>query len=192
VQRLPGLRVPGSWDGFEIAVRAVLGQQVTVRGATTLAGRLARTYGRPLEAPALGRAAGLDLLFPEPEVLSRADLTAIGLTSARSRAIRGLSRAVADGDLVLDGSADPVATLARLYALPGLGPWTAQYVALRALGEPDAFPAGDLGLRKAVANGAAELPSAGQLERQAESWRPWRAYAAMYLWCTPRRRRTSP
>jgi AraC family transcriptional regulator of adaptative response / DNA-3-methyladenine glycosylase II len=174
----PGLRVPGAWDGFELAVRAILGQQVSVRGATTLAGRLVERFGAALpdrDAEGPGR------LFPTPERLARARVESIGLPSARAGAIRALARAVAAGDLVLDGSADPDATRAALEALPGVGPWTGAYVAMRALREPDAFPHGDLGLRRALA-GPGGLPSAAALRARSEPWRPWRAYAALYLW----------
>jgi AraC family transcriptional regulator of adaptative response / DNA-3-methyladenine glycosylase II len=168
----PGLRVPGAWDGFEIAVRAILGQQVTVKGATTLAGRLVRDFGRKVDAPG-----GLSHLFPTPRVLARADLSRIGLPRARAESIRQLAHAVETGAVEFTRGADPEAFELSLTALPGIGPWTAQYVALRTLGEPDAFPCGDLGLRKAAGR---KTPK--DLERLAESWRPWRAYAALHLW----------
>ena len=173
VARRPGLRVPGAWDAFELAVRAVLGQQVTVRGATTLAGRLVRTFGKPLD-----RAEdGLTHLFPRPEALADADLTAIGLPRARAATIRALAR----GEVALDASRGLEDAVARLTSVPGIGAWTAHYIAMRALGQPDAFPAGDLGLRRALGNGAGPLAPARVAER-AEAWRPWRAYAAMHLW----------
>jgi AraC family transcriptional regulator of adaptative response / DNA-3-methyladenine glycosylase II len=170
VRARPGLRIPGAWDSFELAVRAVLGQQVTVRGATTLAGRLARTFGRPVAV----HSTGLSHLFPAPAALADADLARIGLPRARAATIRALAAVVARGELVLDAAAE-------LTAIPGIGAWTAAYVALRALGEPDAFPSGDLGLRRAAGNGAGTL-SATALAVMAEAWRPWRGYAAMYLW----------
>src|SRR5437867_3353932 len=177
VARRPGLRVPGAWDAFELAVRAVLGQQVTVRGATTLAGRLVRAFGRPLD-----RAEdGLTHLFPRPEALADTDLASIGLPRSRAATIRGLARAVARGELVLDASRGLEDAVARRAAVPGIGAWTAHYIAMRALGEPDAFPAADLGLRRALGNGAGPLAPARVAER-AEAWRPWRAYAAMHLW----------
>ncbi len=177
LDRLPGLRVPGAWDTFELAVRAILGQQVTVRGATTLAGRLVQAFGTPVD---VGNA-GLTHLFPRPEALADADLSRIGLPRTRAASIRALASAVAGGDVVLEASQGLDDAIARLCAIPGLGPWTAHYIAMRALGEPDAFPSGDLGLRRAVGNGAGPLP-ANQLAELAEAWRPWRAYAAMYLW----------
>ena len=177
VARRPGLRVPGAWDAFELAVRAVLGQQVTVRGATTLAGRLVRAFGTPLD-----RAEdGLTHLFPRPEALADADLAALGLPRARAATIRALAGAVASGEVVLDASRGLEDAVARLAAVPGIGAWTAHYIAMRALGEPDAFPAADLGLRRALGNGAGRLAPARVAER-AEAWRPWRAYAVMHLW----------
>jgi len=178
VAALPGIRVPGAWDGFETAVRAVLGQQVTVKGATTLAGRLVDALGEAL--PDALRAPGLARTFPSPEAVSRFDLRAIGVPAGRAAALRAMAGAVVDGALTLGPSADPDATRARLTAIPGIGPWTAEYIAMRALRDPDAFPAGDLGLRKAVARGTPVEEKA--LRTMAEEWRPWRAYAAMLLW----------
>src|SRR5580704_9309302 len=168
----PGLRVPGCWNGFELATRAILGQQITVKGATALAGRIAATFGKPVSGPA-----GLTHLFPPPEVLAEAKLVDIGLTGARAETIRSLARAIASGKVKFEGIVNSDAFLDRLCEIPGIGKWTAQYVAMRALGEPDAFPSSDLGLLGALA-----LDSSQELERRAEAWRPWRAYAAMYLW----------
>ena len=178
VEAAPGLRIPGAWDGFELAVRAVLGQQVTVKGATTLAGRLAERFGAPLDVVREGEPSRL---FPGPSELAGADLTAIGLPRARAGAIGSLARAVAAGEIALDATRAPEETRRALAALPGIGDWTAQYVAMRALGEPDAFPASDLGLRRALAPRSTPL-TARELAVRAEPWRPWRAYAAMYLW----------
>jgi AraC family transcriptional regulator of adaptative response / DNA-3-methyladenine glycosylase II len=180
VRRAPGLRVPGAWDAFELAVRAVLGQQVSVKGATTLAGRLVRGFGRPVE----GLGEGLTHLFPAPEALAEADLARIGIPAARAETLRTLARAVAAGSLRLDAAQGLDEAVARLVAIPGIGAWTAHYVAMRALGEPDAFPASDLGLRRALASGGI-APSTRELERLAEAWRPWRAYAAVALWTSP-------
>ncbi len=168
----PGLRLPGCWDGFELTTRAILGQQVTVKGATALAGRLVRKFGRPLSAPN-----GLTHLFPEPEVLADAKLASIGLPARRAETIQRLAHAVCSGELNFDAVTDTEAFLSRLCALPGIGPWTAQYVAMRALGEPDAFPSADIGLLH-----ASRLRSSRALEERAEKWRPWRSYAALYLW----------
>jgi AraC family transcriptional regulator of adaptative response / DNA-3-methyladenine glycosylase II len=154
----PGLRVPGCWDGFELAVRAILGQQVSVKGASTLAGRIATEFGTPVPG---------GFLFPDARTLADADLHAIRLTQKRASAIGDLARAVVVGKVVLDGSQSAAELQEQMIAIPGVGPWTAQYVAMR-LGEPDAFPSGDLYLRDHAAASA--------------EWRPWRAYAAMYLW----------
>ena len=175
VDSQPGLRVPGAWSGFELAVRAILGQQITVKGATTLAGTLAGRFGHALPSPD-----GLAYLFPRPEDLAEADLTAIGLTKARAATIRGLARAVCDGKVRFEGIVAPEDFLSRLCEIPGIGTWTAQYIAMRALGEPDAFPSGDIGLLRALG-----LKSSTELERRSEAWRPWRAYATMYLWSVP-------
>jgi AraC family transcriptional regulator of adaptative response / DNA-3-methyladenine glycosylase II len=177
IRRRPGIRVPGAWSGFEVAVRAILGQQVSVAGATTVAGRLAARYGRPFSP---GRH-GLTRLFPVADDLVAARFGGIGLTAGRHRAIRALARAVRDGAIDLEPSADPEETTGRLQELPGIGPWTASYVAMRALRHPDAFPAEDLWLRRALSSNNDPVPARQLLER-AEGWRPWRAYAAMYLW----------
>ena len=168
----PGLRVPGCWNGFELAVRAILGQQISVKGATTLAGRIVRLFGKPFDG-----GAGLTHLFPTAEALADADLTRAGLTRARAATISALARAVCERQISFEGIMDVEAFLARLCEVPGIGTWTAQYIAMRALGEPDAFPAGDIALLRAM-----EVTSARELERRAEAWRPWRAYAVMYLW----------
>lgn len=164
----PGLRAPGAWDPFETGVRAILGQQVSVAGASTLAGRLVDRLGTPV--PGLGDF-GLRATFPPAEVVAVADLDSLGLPAARAGAIRAFATAVADGRVVLDGSLALEVLLERLTALPGIGPWTANYLALR-LGERDAFPAGDLVLRRAHPD----------LADASKRWRPWRALAAMHLW----------
>src|SRR6266852_4142651 len=170
VRARPGLRIPGAWDPFEFSVRAILGQQVSVRAATTFAGRLVQAFGTRSSSPALG----LTHLFPAPERLASAPLERIGLTRARAESIRCVARsaqALRDRPESLEGLVD------RLCTFPGVGPWTAHYLAMRAFGEADAFPAGDLGLRK-----ASRQPSSAALERLSSAWRPWRAYAAMHLW----------
>ena len=170
----PGLRVPGCWNGFELAIRAILGQQISVKGATTLAGRIAKSFGQPFSGPA-----ELTRIFPTPEVLADARLDGIGLTEKRAETIRALARAVCDGQIRFERIVDSDAILARLVEIPGIGSWTAQYVAMRALGEPDAFPTGDLGLLRALG-----LRTSRELEKHAEAWRPWRSYASIYLWST--------
>ena len=174
VQSNPGVRVPGCWNGFELATRAILGQQITVRGATALAGRIVQAFGQPFTVAADGR---LTHLFPTPEVLADANLVGVGLTKARARTIHALANAVCDGHISFEGIVESISFLARLRGISGIGQWTAQYVAMRALGEPDAFPSGDVALLRAL-----DLKSGRELERRAEAWRPWRAYAAMYLW----------
>lgn len=168
----PGLRVPGCWNGFELATRAIIGQQITVKGANVLAGRLVSRYGKSFRGPK-----GLTHLFPAPETLVDAKLTSIGLTAARGESVRALARAICEGKINFAGVVDSAAFLNRLCEIPGIGNWTGQYVAMRALGQPDAFPSTDLGLLRAM-----NLASYRELERRAEAWRPWRAYAAMYLW----------
>jgi AraC family transcriptional regulator of adaptative response / DNA-3-methyladenine glycosylase II len=175
----PGLRVPGAWDPFELAVRAILGQQVSVSGARTLAGRLVERFGERL--PVKLAEDGLTHLFPSPAALASADLSTIGLPGSRAEAIRALARAVRDGKIDLKAPCGLADFEKRLTELPGIGPWTAQYVALRALGEPDAFPAGDLGLRRALESAGAAI-GLEALPALAERWRPFRAYATLHLW----------
>jgi AraC family transcriptional regulator of adaptative response / DNA-3-methyladenine glycosylase II len=176
VEARPGLRIPGTWDPFETGVRAIVGQQVTVAGASTITGRLVERLGTP--APGL-EPPGLTHTFPSPQTVAGADLDGLGLTHARASAIRSFARAVARGAIPLDGGAGLDRLVASIVAVDGLGDWTAHYLALR-LGEPDAFPAGDLGLRRAVARRAPG--PAATLAELAERWRPWRALAATHLW----------
>lgn len=180
LETLPGVRVPGAWDGFELAVRAILGQQVSVAAATTLAGRIAGRYGLPLELPDDSADGSLRVLFPTPERLARARFNGVGLTKSRAETIRALARAVSRGDLNFDFSQDADEFCLALQSIKGIGDWTAQYVAMRVLKNPDAFPASDLGLLKAIA--APERVSPATLKTRAENWRPWRAYAALLLW----------
>ncbi|HTE17920.1 MAG TPA: DNA-3-methyladenine glycosylase 2 [Armatimonadota bacterium] len=172
----PGLRVPGAFDGFELAVRAVLGQQVSVRAASTLAGRFAAAFGEPIVTPF----PQLAHLPPTPERIAdtRAEeITALGITGARAASLVALARAVAGGKIVLEPGAPLEETLDGLRALPGIGEWTAQYVAMRALSWPDAFPHTDLGLRKALGE-----DNPRRVLEIARAWQPWRSYAAMHLW----------
>jgi AraC family transcriptional regulator of adaptative response / DNA-3-methyladenine glycosylase II len=176
VRRRPGLRVPGAFDGFEAAVRAVVGQQVSVAAATTVAGRLAAALGTPVETPF----PELTRLSPAPEAVAAAGedrIASLGMPGARARTLLALARGVAAGELVLERHAERSEVVERLRAVPGVGDWTAQVVAMRALGDPDAFPAGDLGVRRALGG----LGPRRALAR-AERWRPWRAYATMHLW----------
>jgi AraC family transcriptional regulator of adaptative response / DNA-3-methyladenine glycosylase II len=185
VRECPGRRVPRTVDGAELAMRAVLGQQISVAGARTLAGRLAARYGEPLTAAD----GGLTRLVPEPAALAEADPRDLGMPARRAGTLTCVARALAAGELALDPGVDRRAAAVALRALPGIGPWTSAYIALRALGDPDAFPSSDLGLRKAAgrlgALGAWGDPTrSAALARLAECWRPWRSYAAEYLWST--------
>jgi len=174
INKIPGLRIPGSWDGFELAVRAILGQQVSVAGASTLAGRLVERFGTKI---CDGRP--ITHLFPKPEQLAEANIDQIGLPKARAATIRTLARYVADGRVSFDSVQDTEEFRSRLLEIAGIGDWTAQYITMRALNDTDAFPAGDLGLMRALS-----LGNTREIVCRAEAWRPWRAYAAMYLWQT--------
>ena len=178
LRKRPGLRLPSGWDGFEIAVRAVIGQQVSVAAARTLTARLAARHGH---AVALSGPEGLTHLFPTVQALAEGDLDGLGLTAARATTVRAIATALLDGrvDFRPDRTLDDFA--AAWTALPGIGPWTAHYLAMRALGHPDAFPAEDLVLQKAVPSDGSRL-TARQLAARAEAWRPWRAYAVIHLW----------
>jgi AraC family transcriptional regulator of adaptative response / DNA-3-methyladenine glycosylase II len=177
LRRRPGLRVPGAWDGFELAVRAVLGQQVSVAGATTLARRLVQNHGALRPA---GRN-GLDRAFPAPADLAEAPLETVGLPKSRASTLRALATAVAEGRVHFGAGQRLDEFVRGLVALPGIGPWTAHYVAMRALGHPDAFPAGDLVLQQ-VLGGADGRLSERETEARSQAWRPWRAYAVLHLW----------
>jgi AraC family transcriptional regulator of adaptative response / DNA-3-methyladenine glycosylase II len=173
VLRFPGLRVLGAWDGFETAVRAILGQLVTVRAATTTAGKVAAAFGGTVDTGV----AGLERLWPGPEALVDAALEEVGMTRAKATAIRSLAGAVVGGEVALDGSLPPTDLTAALVRLPGIGPWTADIVRMRVSRDPDAFVPGDLGVRRALA-GVRVIDA----EARSQAWRPWRAYAVMYLW----------
>ena len=176
VERQPGLRVPGAFDPFELGLRAILGQQVSVRGASTLAGRVAQQFGEPIQTPL----PDLNRITPTADAIAGArstTLAACGLPRARAETLRNLACVVVRREIDLEPGANAGEIVARLMELKGIGPWTAQYIAMRALRWPDAFPAGDLGLIK-----ASRLKSGPALEKAAERWRPWRAYAAQHLW----------
>ncbi len=189
VVRHPGRRVPGAVDGFELAVRAVVGQQVSVPGARTVAGRLVLLAGDPLPVPLTGAAspdpgAAITHLFPTPAALAESATRhpgAFAMPAGRRRALAALAGAVEHGDVVMDAGADPLELRRSLLRLPGIGPWTAEYVAMRALRDPDAFMATDLGIRRAAA--ALGLPDdPASLLARGERWRPWRSYAMAHLW----------
>jgi AraC family transcriptional regulator of adaptative response / DNA-3-methyladenine glycosylase II len=181
VDSAPGLRVPGAWNGFELAVRAVLGQQIRVGHATALAGRLTDAFGEPFAGNGF-----MTRLFPTAAALAKSDLSDVGLTRARAGTIRALAQAVVDRRLNFEGVVDSEMFRRQFMEIPGIGNWTAEYVAMRALGEPDAFPAGDVALQSAL-----ELSGARAAEQRAEPWRPWRSYATMYLWMMGHRSKVS-
>jgi AraC family transcriptional regulator of adaptative response / DNA-3-methyladenine glycosylase II len=177
-----GLRVPGAFSGYELAVRAVLGQQITVAAARTLAQRLVDRFGETIETPC----EGLNKLFPEAKALARAEgdaLGRLGIVKQRQAAIVGIARGVAQGRLQLHGGADVAATIEQLKELPGIGDWTAQYIAMRALRWPDAFPAGDVALHKALGVHA-ERNAARAAEAASQQWKPWRSYAVVRAWAS--------
>jgi AraC family transcriptional regulator, regulatory protein of adaptative response / DNA-3-methyladenine glycosylase II len=183
----PGLRTPGCWDGFELAVRAVLGQQITVEAARQLGSKLVLLCGDPVRHAADSR---LARTFPSARCLATADLSTIGMPASRKATLKALAQAaVANPRLFEPGSASSPGSIgsieesiAQLRAIRGIGEWTAQYIVLRALREPDAFPATDIGILRGAASLDGVLPTAPQLIQRAEAWRPWRAYAAQYLW----------
>ncbi len=177
----PGLRIAGAWDGFELAVRAILGQQISVAAATTLASRLVATYGEPLVAGDIPVAPDLRFVFPCPERLIGVDLTKLGITKPRAHAIESLATAIIANPHLLTGFQSLDDAVKQLCKLPGIGEWTAHYIAMRSLREPDAFPAGDLALLRSISK-YDPLMTKARLAQRAENWRPWRAYAAMYLW----------
>ncbi len=179
----PGLRVPGAWDGFELAVRAILGQQIAVSAATRLAGRLVSSHGENILDPA-ALEMGLTHLFPTPRQLAAADLAALGMPRARRAALSSLAAAIVADPLIFGPRRSLEEAIAQLRSLPGVGAWTAQYIAMRELREPDAFPAADIGLMRAMGEGSAVRPSPADLLAHAEQWRPWRAYAALHLWAS--------
>jgi AraC family transcriptional regulator of adaptative response / DNA-3-methyladenine glycosylase II len=173
----PGLRVPGAFDGFELAARAILGQQVTVQAATTIAGRFAAALGEPIDTP------HAELTHHSPEARRVADATideiaSLGIIRTRARSLIAVAREMERGRLTLDAGADPSAAIAQLVRVPGIGPWTAHYIAMRALKWADAFPKEDIALRNALGR-----VSARRAEQLSHPWRPWRSYATMHLWC---------
>jgi 3-methyladenine DNA glycosylase/8-oxoguanine DNA glycosylase len=189
VRARPGLRLPGAWEGFELAVRGVLGQQITVQAATRLASQLVACAGRALP-PELVQP-GLTHAFPSPSRFHPAALEPLGIPRARIATLVALARAVERDPSLFKGGRDLEQAVARLVELPGIGPWTAHYIAMRALAESDAFPVGDIGLLRAVAHGGAR-PTPSALSLRAEAWRPWRAYATLHLWTEDAAQRAAP
>jgi AraC family transcriptional regulator of adaptative response / DNA-3-methyladenine glycosylase II len=180
VARRPGLRAPGAWDGFELAIRAILGQQITVVAARGLAAKLVDAYGEPL--PEKLASEGVTHVFPTPQRLIGADFAALGMPRSRAAALTAMTDAVAADPLIFGPKRSLEEAIGALKALPGIGEWTAQYIAMRELREPDAFPAADVGLMRALADGSGKRPTPAELSARAEAWRPWRAYAALHLW----------
>ena len=179
VAQRPGLRVPGAWDGFEMAVRAMLGQQITVTAALKLAAKLVATHGEPLPPNYDGR---LTHTFPAPERMAQRDLRPLGMPAARAKALSSLAGAAAVDPSLFNPTQTLESAITKLRSLRGIGEWTAQYIAMRVLREPDAFPAADIGLMRALTPSAGGRPSASDVLARAEVWRPWRAYAAQHLW----------
>ncbi len=180
----PGLRVPGAFDGFELAARAILGQQITVKAATTIAGRFAAAFGDAIDTPHLG----LTHLSPTASRVAAAsidEIASLGITQTRARSLVALAREMESGRLTLDAGADPHDTIAQLVALPGIGAWTAHYIAMRALRWADAFPKEDIAVRNALGR-----VSPASAERLSVPWRPWRSYATIHLWCDAGERAT--
>ncbi len=178
VERLPGLPLAGSWDPFETAVRAIVGQQISVKAARTV---LSRIVARCEPPSVKNNADELIRFFPTAEALSAAELTNVGMTGKRVATLKYFAQGVAAGDIQLAIGTERSEFVRRMVSLPGIGPWTAQYIAMRALSDPDAFPAGDLGIAQALSSNG-KRPTYKQIVTRAENWRPWRAYAATYLW----------
>lgn len=180
VKARPGLRVPGAWDGFELAIRAVLGQQITVGAAIRLAGRLVAAHGQALPRPD----GGLTHVFPRPEALAGTDLTPLGMPRSRAAALSAVAAAAIADPHLFDATCGLEDAVRRLRSIRGVGEWTAQYIALRQLREPDAFPAADAGLMRAIAHCEGRGCTSSELLDRADTWRPWRAYAAQHLWAS--------
>jgi AraC family transcriptional regulator, regulatory protein of adaptative response / DNA-3-methyladenine glycosylase II len=182
----PGLRAPGAFDGFELAARAILGQQITVKAATTIAGRFAAALGEPIESPH----AELTHLSPLARRVAAAtvdEIASLGIIQTRARSLIAIAQEMESGRLRLDSGGDPATVIAQLIELPGIGAWTAHYIALRALKWPDAFPKEDIALRNALGR-----VSAARAEQLSQAWRPWRSYATIHLWCEAGERASAP
>jgi AraC family transcriptional regulator of adaptative response / DNA-3-methyladenine glycosylase II len=188
VKARPGLRVPGAWEGFEIAVRGILGQQITVTAATQLASKVAQRMGKRVEDAFVEP--GLTHAFPGPERFERELVEQLGMPRARALALQGLAQAARKDPTLFGAGQDLEQALAKLTSLPGIGPWTAQYIAMRALAQSDAFPVGDIGLMRALGVDGVR-PTPKMLLARAEAWRPWRAYAALHLWTADARHQAS-
>ncbi|MGU7769684.1 DNA-3-methyladenine glycosylase family protein [Burkholderia sp. MR1-5-21] len=183
VAAAPGLRVPGAWSGFELAVRAIVGQQVSVKAATTIVGRLVERAGERVVHGDGDDDGAPAWRFPTPDALAACDLARIGMPGKRAAALTGVARAVAAGDVPVDPADADLATLRQAWLdLPGIGPWTVEYIAMRAWRDPDAWPASDLVLMQSIAARDPSLDRLASQKRRTDGWRPWRAYAALHLW----------
>jgi AraC family transcriptional regulator of adaptative response / DNA-3-methyladenine glycosylase II len=178
VRARPGLRVPGAWDGFELAMRAVLGQQITVAAAIRLAGKLVSAHGEPMAQPD----GSLTHVFPRPEAVAVAELASLGMPRSRAATLSAVAAAAVADPRLFDAGSGLSESVLRLRAIRGIGEWTGQYIALRQLREPDAFPSADIGLIRALERLESREYTPAQLLARAEAWRPWRAYAAQHLW----------
>ena len=179
IQRNGGMRLPGAWDPFEVVMRAVVGQQISVKGARTIIGRIVKKAGM-VAGPLADQ--GLNLFFPDAAEVLRTDLNDLGMTRKRSDTLQRVVSAVHSGQIRLDPGRKTAEFIDEIQQIKGIGPWTANYIAMRAFGEPDAFMAQDLGIIKALTPKGGARPSAAQVIKRAENWRPWRTYAAVYLW----------
>jgi AraC family transcriptional regulator of adaptative response / DNA-3-methyladenine glycosylase II len=179
ISSFPGFRIPGGWDNFEIAIRTIIGQQVSIRAANTITGRLVQRYGTPIHDSFIP---GITHLFPTPETLAAADLAGIGLPGKRAGTIRALAAKIADKEIVLEGIVNTESIKTQLMKIPGIGQWTTEYIAMRALREPDAFPATDLALKRELKEMSQQAECLNRDINRPDIWRPWRAYAAVVLW----------
>jgi AraC family transcriptional regulator of adaptative response / DNA-3-methyladenine glycosylase II len=179
ISSFPGFRVPGGWDNFEIAIRTIIGQQVSIRAANTITGRLVQRYGTPINNSFIP---GITHLFPTPEILATADLAGIGLPAKRAGTIQVLAAKIANKEIVLEGIVNTEAIKIQLMKIPGIGQWTTEYIAMRALREPDAFPAADLALKRELNEMSQQAEYISRDINRPDIWRPWRAYAAIVLW----------
>ena len=180
----PGLRSPGAWDGFELAVRAILGQQISVAAACKLGARLTAAHGRALPSEFAGMIPGVTHVFPSAAELAGVDLSGMPMPRSRSKALEGLAAAAAADPALLAPRRNLEHAIETLKALPGVGEWTAQYIAMRELRESDAFPAADVALMRALQVPGSPRPTAAEVLARAEAWRPWRAYACFHLWAS--------
>jgi len=179
ISSFPGFRIPGGWDNFEIAMRTIIGQQISIRAANTITGRLVQRYGTPVQDSFIP---GITHLFPTPGILANADLAGIGLPTKRAMTTRALAAKIANKEIVLEGIVNTESIKTQLMKIPGIGQWTTEYIAMRALREPDAFPAADLALKRELKEMSQQAEGLDRDINRPDIWRPWRAYAAVALW----------